>query len=86
MLASSLAKFVMDDQFQNGTQILKSRFQEMVIIWLAKNYPLSLSLSSGGLSKLGPCSALVVIQRIKRKFLFYFFKLQSLTLGEKNKI
>ena len=44
MLASSLAKFVMDDQFQNGTQILKSRFQEMVIIWLAKNYPLSLSL------------------------------------------
>ena len=88
MLASSLAKFVMDDQFQNGTQILKSRFQEMVIIWLAKNYPLSLSLSlsSGGLSKLGPCSALVVIQRIKRKFLFSFFKLQSLTLGEKNKI
>jgi len=37
-LASSLAKFVMDDQFQNGTQIWKSRFYEMVIIWLAKNY------------------------------------------------
>lgn len=33
MLASSLAKFVMDDQFQNGTQIWKSRFQEMVIIY-----------------------------------------------------